>query len=139
MPLTVVRIIATRQLVGIYASADTQELCTLVDELCTPCDCEFAFLPNGGVAVLGATSPTLPLRDRPATGGSSRGSTLPTLSPTVAIDTALHDQDLIWQALDPMLSHPGSQLDALLSTPSGRAHLAALYQKTGSISLSKTC
>jgi hypothetical protein len=137
MPLTAVRFAATREFVGIYAVDDTYELCSFVDETCTPSECEYAVLPNGGMVSFSAAAaaavvplPHPSVLDIELGIAPNFNELMPNLRPTAGVSVALHDKHLVWEPLDPMVAHPGSQLSALLSTPAGRAHLARIPRST---------
>lgn len=121
MPLTIVRNISTRRFVGLYAARVLDELALLVDETCAPCDCEFAHMPSGGLAVT-VGAPTVPfIADKECQ--VDLVEAMPGLIPTAELMTAFCDSSIAWTSLDPENLCAGSIIETLLRTLGGRERL----------------
>lgn len=62
MDVYFVRIIKERQVVGIFAAWDIDELQDIVDECCDPADCEYVAVGPGGIFQTGFTKAQFPVR-----------------------------------------------------------------------------
>ena len=143
MSMYIVRLAETLEFVGIFAAGNESELAGFVDEIVAPCDCEFAHCPNGGLisAASGAAMVPMPALDPldvelGIAGPVDFADAMRGLRPTAAVEVALQSSRLQWRPLDPMIEHPGSQLDALLSTAEGRAYAARMFREAHQVSLS---
>jgi hypothetical protein len=70
MSAYLVRLKSNRELVGLFVSDSTDDLCLLIDECCDPSDCEYKPLPRGGIYYEKAGAPDISTiyRDEPGTG-----------------------------------------------------------------------
>jgi hypothetical protein len=63
MPCYLVRIIDSKEAVGIFYVADIDELCEVIDEATDPGICEYALMPHGGVMWPRPHAKAIPLGD----------------------------------------------------------------------------
>lgn len=119
MILTIIRTLDTQEFVGIFAALDIVGIRTLVDETCTPSQCEYAVLESGGFY---------------ATSASTEDNI--EYAPTALLCAIISDPDgSDWLPLDPNCESFGSQIDALLATQAGRDMISEQYAANAKISL----
>lgn len=115
MPLALARLADDKSLVGLFCVDDPTELADAVEQYAAPCEVEYTLVASGAVVLAGACGQ---IRD--------------------ALRDVLEDPGTQWRSLDPMCTHPESQIEAILSTPQGRREYArqfraALAQRLGSL------
>jgi len=130
MKAYLVRLEETRELVGLFFALSFDDLLDMVNECCAPSDCEYAVLdrsvglldPHSGAPVIPAGI-DLDDEDEDDMDELTGLDAIPgRLTLTASLHESLQDELLDWDALDPMLAHHGSQIDALLSSPQGRRY-----------------